>query len=68
MLDDSAISFRNNLPVLPPIDERAQERLRITLQQRQTADFYFLIDVVGTCTFAARHARSETMLDPRPRV
>lgn len=49
MLDDSALPFRSNLPVLPPIDERAQERLRIALQQRQTADFYFLIDVVGTC-------------------
>lgn len=28
---------------------REQHRLRRLLQQRQTADFYYLIDIVGTC-------------------
>jgi MoaA/NifB/PqqE/SkfB family radical SAM enzyme len=35
--------------VLPPIDTEVQLRLRTALQKRQTAEFYYLIDVVGTC-------------------
>jgi hypothetical protein len=37
------------LPTLAPIDSDVQRRLRVDLQRRQTADFYYLVDVVGTC-------------------
>jgi MoaA/NifB/PqqE/SkfB family radical SAM enzyme len=36
-------------PVLPAIDQGRQDRLRLVLQRRQAADFYYLVDVVGTC-------------------
>jgi MoaA/NifB/PqqE/SkfB family radical SAM enzyme len=35
--------------LLPAIDQDRQDRLRLELQRRQAADFYYLVDVVGTC-------------------
>ena len=35
--------------LLPAIDQDRQDRLRLQLQRRQAADFYYLVDVVGTC-------------------
>jgi MoaA/NifB/PqqE/SkfB family radical SAM enzyme len=40
---------RKKNTLLPPIDQDAQDELRGKLQKRQTADFYYLIDVVGAC-------------------
>jgi MoaA/NifB/PqqE/SkfB family radical SAM enzyme len=45
----SALNRGQNALALPPIDQDAQDELRGKLQKRQTADFYYLIDVVGAC-------------------
>lgn len=34
---------------LPPVDLAVQRQLRMKLQQAQTADHYYFIDIVGTC-------------------
>lgn len=45
----SATAERSALPLLPPVDLARQHRMARRLQQRQRANHYFYVDIVGTC-------------------
>jgi hypothetical protein len=47
--DIAGATDTSSTPALPPIDLAKQHNLMRQLQQRQTADHYFFVDVVGSC-------------------